>query len=245
MLRRLVLVVLLLLTGVTAIGAAEASNTPRCFGQEATIVGTPGPDVLRGTGAADVIFAGGGNDKIFAGGGNDIVCGGEGSDQIWGGAGADRITGGPQFDFINGGDGQDIGRDRKAWCALIEISNPCAPFVDMTPKCPSGFVMQASGVCVQSLLQGGISWCESRHNYQAENASPNSSASGRYQFLDRTWGGVTGRIPDGRFPAYGSEVGAQYSRAMHAPAWVQDTVAAATYRVLGTAPWAASQHCWG
>jgi hypothetical protein len=55
------------------------------------IVGTSGPDVLRGTARADRISARGGNDRVYGLAGNDILSGGPGRDVVSGGAGADRL----------------------------------------------------------------------------------------------------------------------------------------------------------
>lgn len=55
-------------------GVARAA--PRCDGRRATIVGTPGRDVLRGTPRADVIAALGGADVVRGLGGADVICGG-------------------------------------------------------------------------------------------------------------------------------------------------------------------------
>jgi hypothetical protein len=78
-----------------------------------------------------------------------------------------------------------------------------------------------------------ISGCESGHNnpfskpnYRAQN--PGSTASGAYQFLDSTW--------HRRFGV---------SKARYAKPWQQDQVAVEEYHRNGTAPWAASKHCWG
>lgn len=83
----------------------------------------------------------------------------------------------------------------------------------------------ASGVAVPAILVE-IRRCESGHNYTAQNKT--STASGAYQFLDSTWAGYGG-----------------YSRAMHAPAAVQDAAAVAEYNRNGTRPWNPSKHCWG
>jgi uncharacterized delta-60 repeat protein len=101
---------------------------PRCAGREATIVGTPGRDVLRGTRRADVIVALAGDDVVRAGAGDDLVCGGSGRDRLLGQRGADRLLGeggrdrllgGPGADILRGGAGRDaclggLGRDRAA-----------------------------------------------------------------------------------------------------------------------------------
>jgi Ca2+-binding RTX toxin-like protein len=68
--------------------------TARCFGVQATIVGTNGPDRLNGTPGRDIIAALGGNDVINGRGGNDFLCGGKGNDQIRGRTGKDRLDGG-------------------------------------------------------------------------------------------------------------------------------------------------------
>lgn len=78
-----------------------------CMGRIATIIGTPGDDVLVGTRRADVIAGLGGNDTIFGNAGRDIICGGEGNDMISGGSTNDVIDGGPGDDFIDGGSGKD------------------------------------------------------------------------------------------------------------------------------------------
>jgi len=71
--------------------AASASGTtgPRC-----TIVGTAGPDSLRGQPGADVICGRGGDDRIYGGNGADRILGGAGADQLRGGAGNDALLGG-------------------------------------------------------------------------------------------------------------------------------------------------------
>src|SRR4051812_15572614 len=55
-------------------GAPEA--VLKCRGVPATIVGTPGDDVIQGTSGDDVIVAGAGNDFISGNGGDDLICGG-------------------------------------------------------------------------------------------------------------------------------------------------------------------------
>ena len=83
------------------------ADAPLCLGKRATIVGTPGRDVLSGTRRADVIVALAGNDVINALGGNDLVCAGAGNDRVTGGLGADRIAAGAGNDRIAGGAGVD------------------------------------------------------------------------------------------------------------------------------------------
>lgn len=60
--------------------------------------------------------------------------------------------------------------------------------------------------------------------YRAQN--PRSSASGAYQFIDSTWRTQSARA------GYGG-----YSRAIHAPPYVQDAVAAYTVQHGGRSHW--------
>src|SRR5687767_6054296 len=56
-----------------------------------TIVGTNGPETLRGSKKGDRISARGGNDRLFGLAGNDVLDGGPGRDHVDGGAGSDRL----------------------------------------------------------------------------------------------------------------------------------------------------------
>lgn len=96
---------------------------PKCFGTEATIVGTEGDDVITGTPDRDVIAGLEGNDAIHGLGGGDALCGGNGDDVIVGGPGHDGIAVGRGADEGYGGPGIDL---------VIEFSSdscgPCMPF---------------------------------------------------------------------------------------------------------------------
>ena len=78
-----------------------------CNGLEATIVGTPGDDVINGTNGDDVIVGLGGNDVINGGNGNDVICGNAGDDTINGGNLDDLLFGGFGNDALSGGNGND------------------------------------------------------------------------------------------------------------------------------------------
>jgi uncharacterized repeat protein (TIGR01451 family) len=81
---------------------------PTCGGHPATIVGTPGDDVLVGSAGNDVILARAGNDRIFSLGGSDLICAGAGSDLVKSGARPDQVFGGPGADRLFGGDAADV-----------------------------------------------------------------------------------------------------------------------------------------
>lgn len=78
-----------------------------CNGLEATIVGTPGDDVINGTNGDDIIVGLGGNDVINGGNGNDVICGNAGDDTINGGNLDDLLFGGFGNDALSGGNGND------------------------------------------------------------------------------------------------------------------------------------------
>jgi Tol biopolymer transport system component len=101
---------------------AKEPALPKCATRIATIIGTPGRDVLKGTKHKDVILALGGNDKIesfsesdtiCAGAGKDVVNAGPsgemgGSDLVLGGPGSDRIKLGAELATAKGGAGNDL-----------------------------------------------------------------------------------------------------------------------------------------
>ena len=76
-----------------------------CAGLEATIVGTPGADVIDGTAGNDVIAGLAGDDVIRGGDGEDVICGGPGNDILEGQGDEDLILGEQGHDVLDGGEG--------------------------------------------------------------------------------------------------------------------------------------------
>jgi Ca2+-binding RTX toxin-like protein len=113
-------VVLALLTFAWAaadIVPASAQETPTCFGEPATMVGTPGNDYLHGTVDKDVIVGLEGNDILLGLASDDLMCGGDGNDSLIGydgndredgGAGRRRVFGVHGSDELHGGEGDDM-----------------------------------------------------------------------------------------------------------------------------------------
>jgi hypothetical protein len=96
--------------GVVTDGATHSFSTPGARtpgGRACTILGSQGPDVLRGTPGPDVICGYGGNDRVYGLGGNDVVIAGAGDDVVVGGSGNDVLQGGPGSDQLLGGSGYD------------------------------------------------------------------------------------------------------------------------------------------
>jgi Ca2+-binding RTX toxin-like protein len=82
--------------------------------QAAAIIGTPGPDTLRGGKPPDLIVGKARGDRLFGGGGFDRIRGGRGSDRLVGqGQGALMVggSGRDQFNMRNGRQIQGAGRD--------------------------------------------------------------------------------------------------------------------------------------
>jgi Ca2+-binding RTX toxin-like protein len=116
------LIPLALLTGATlAVPVTAAQAAPiLCQGEPATIVGTPGMDILRGTPERDVIAGLGARDKLIGGEGDDLLCGGDGADFLFGQQGDDVLLAGTAHvidgrsgryfipDLLDGGPGDDF-----------------------------------------------------------------------------------------------------------------------------------------
>jgi hypothetical protein len=81
--------------------ASFTNGPPSCNGLAATIVGTPGDDIIDGTAGNDVIVGLGGADTITGNGGADTICGGDGEDTIV--PGVDSAN-----DYVDGGTGTDL-----------------------------------------------------------------------------------------------------------------------------------------
>ncbi len=91
-----------------ATASTRVLGVPTCRGASATVVGTPGDDVLLGTPGPDVIAALGGNDRIVSRAGRDLICAGGGGDYIASGTAADRVFAGAGPDRLIGRGGPDL-----------------------------------------------------------------------------------------------------------------------------------------
>ena len=102
--RRSILVAVMVAALLPAGRGAEAQRGPTCQGKRATLVGSRGPDRLRGTKKRDVIVARGGDDVVTSFDGEDVVCAGGGNDRVESGIDGDLVFGGQGADVI------DVGR---------------------------------------------------------------------------------------------------------------------------------------
>jgi Ca2+-binding RTX toxin-like protein len=109
------LIIALFMTGLASPvyaqgSASDRTATPACGGHPATIVGTPGDDeTLVGTIGDDVIMGLGGDDVIHALAGDDLICGGPGNDLERGGRGSDGLAGDKGNDILSCSLGFDDG----------------------------------------------------------------------------------------------------------------------------------------
>lgn len=123
---RLVALVATVLVLLAAVGTGLSLSTPAtgatstCEGRTATVVGSPGDDVIMGTAKPDVIVGLGGDDMIDGQAGDDVICGNDGADTLLGGGGGDHLFGGRDGytlnaagkaltgDLLDGGPGDDV-----------------------------------------------------------------------------------------------------------------------------------------
>jgi Ca2+-binding RTX toxin-like protein len=76
-------------------------------GNNDTLIGTSGPDMIFAGNAQDTLSGGAGADLLCGGAGDDTLDGGDGNNVLNGGAGNDRLTGGLDNDALLGGAGDD------------------------------------------------------------------------------------------------------------------------------------------
>ena len=97
---------------ITVVGQGQpmpgGGPVPVCGGRTATVIGTPGDDMIFGVGSSDVIAGLGGDDEIRGGAAPDRICGGPGDDLIRGAGARDRLTGNSGKDRVSGGTGNDL-----------------------------------------------------------------------------------------------------------------------------------------
>lgn len=94
-----------------AVSTNDPSIDPTTFintGNDDTIEGGAGADVIYGEEGDDSLDGGSGDDTLFGGEGDDLVQGGAGEDSLTGGQGNDTLVGGDDADWIMGGSGDFI-----------------------------------------------------------------------------------------------------------------------------------------
>lgn len=136
----LVLIAIFLAISIFYTKSSYAQQTT-CFGQEATIVGTPQADHIIGTSGDDIIVTFGGNDFVDAKEGNDIICTGNGSDEVHGGPGDDLIDLGSGDDLGFGEGGSDTilgGKGTDTLHAGVKLGNDTLDGQKGTDTCING-----------------------------------------------------------------------------------------------------------
>ncbi len=79
------------------------------YGDDLSLIGTGGNDLIHGLDGNDILKGSGGNDVINGGAGDDVLLyGGSGLDILLGEDGDDELRGGDGDDILNGGNGDDI-----------------------------------------------------------------------------------------------------------------------------------------
>lgn len=120
------------LVGALVVGIPAAAKT---------VVGTNGPDVLRGTERSDKLYGKGGNDRLFGLAGNDVLVGGPGRDLLDAGPGSDRLVSrdGVQ-DTIRCG----LGRDAAVADVRDRVEKTCESVLRPVPPAQT-FVIAGAG----------------------------------------------------------------------------------------------------
>jgi hypothetical protein len=106
-----------------------------------TVVGTNGPDVLRGSERSDKLYGKGGHDRLYGLGGNDVLVGGAGRDLLEGAKGNDRlVTRDGARDSLRCG----LGRDTAVVDVRDRVERACESVLRPSPG-PQTFVIAGAG----------------------------------------------------------------------------------------------------
>jgi Ca2+-binding RTX toxin-like protein len=177
----------------------------------ATIVGTPGNDVLRGTANADRLLGKGGNDRLFGMAGDDYLQGGAGVDRYVCGAGRDTVVAAP---------GEYVAKDcevvRRVGAAPPDTTappptdttpapSPPPPPAAPTPLAKPGFFggfMNTGGSIHFVVAPDGLSFSQFEFSYEAP-----CQPGGRLTGAGVVYSGTIGIAPDRRFTADGQTEG--------------------------------------
>ena len=166
------------------LGPAARAADPTCYGEVATVVGTPGDDVLHGTKNADVIAGLGGNDEIHAkksGIRPDFICGDDGNDRMIGAAGVAQFLPGLGDDFVQGN------ADPESVARVVFAVAPGPVTVDLRLKNVGFGTATGEG---SDILQG-IDWIDGGpfDDVIIGNRRPNGITGGEGDDLIRSRGG--------------------------------------------------------
>lgn len=93
--------------GANVLNGREGDDTLNGRGGKDRLNGGLGNDTLVGGGGNDRLDGGPGDDTLNGGGGRDVLIGAEGDDVLVGGRGNDRLDGGPGTDLLDGGPRRD------------------------------------------------------------------------------------------------------------------------------------------
>jgi hypothetical protein len=106
-----------------------------------TVVGTNGPDVLRGTERSDKLYGKGGNDRLHGLAGNDVLVGGPGRDLLDAGPGSDRLI---SRDGVRDTVRCGLGRDAAVADARDRVEKTCESVLRPVPAGQT-FVIAGAG----------------------------------------------------------------------------------------------------
>jgi acid phosphatase type 7 len=154
-----------------------------------TVMGTNGPDVLRGSDRSDKLYGKSGNDRLFGLNGNDLLVGGPGRDLLEGAAGNDRLlTRDGAQDIVRCGSGRDHAvvdeRDRVA-SNCESVDRPAPPVQTFVIAAAGDIAGENSGSETASVLD---KIAPNVVLTLGDNAYPDGTLSEFQSYYDPTWG---------------------------------------------------------
>jgi Ca2+-binding RTX toxin-like protein len=140
-----------------------------------TIIGTPGPDIIRALAGNDTIDGREGNDRLYGDSGNDLLYARAGLDSMYGGSGNDTLNAeGSGKDNLFGGTGNDVYIVIVAYDDLVENRNEGT---DIVRSSAPNYTLGAN---VEHLIltPGGIDGTGNNLNNQITGNSRNNTLNG-------------------------------------------------------------------
>ncbi|MGH3065593.1 MAG: metallophosphoesterase [Gaiellaceae bacterium] len=155
-----------------------------------SVLGTNGPDVLRGSDRSDKLYGKGGNDRLFGLDGNDLLVGGPGRDLLEGAAGNDRLLArDDERDLVRCGSGQDravVDKKDQVAANCESVERPAPPAQTFVVAVAGDIAGDGSGDDETASLLDRIA--PSVVLTTGDNAYPDGALSQFQSYYAPTWG---------------------------------------------------------
>jgi hypothetical protein len=155
-----------------------------------TILGTNGPDVLRGSARSDKLYGKGGHDRLFGLDGNDLLVGGPGRDFLEGAAGHDRLLArDDERDLVRCGSGNDravVDRKDRVVANCESVDRPTPPVQTFVVAVAGDIAGRGSGDEDTAAILDRIAPAVVLTT--GDNAYPDGTLSDFQAYYEPTWG---------------------------------------------------------